>query len=90
LRRSGVEGVKGVQAIVRQAKGKTPRKASALEKTGFFFATLHELSLFLRKFAAIMDGTDYIVKKKNGKSYATRTVTNKRASENEFTGATSL
>jgi hypothetical protein len=36
LRRSGVEGVKGVQAIVRQAKGKTPRKASALEKTGFF------------------------------------------------------
>ena len=37
-----------------------------------------------------MDGTNYIVKKKNGKSYATRTVTNKRASENEFTGATSL
>jgi hypothetical protein len=46
LRRSGVEGVKGVQAIVRQAKGKTPRKASALEKTGFFFRNFARVIAF--------------------------------------------
>ena len=52
---------------VRQ-KVKRQERQAHLKKLAFFFATLHELSLFLRKFAAIMDGTDYIVKKKTEKA----------------------